>query len=277
MVGLTRNGVGAVLVVFAATLMASPGEAQEGEESAPVETATPTPTPPEEPEEEGEPAATEAATPTPAPTPEVMPPANGTAAGGVPATAPAAAKPKERRFGDVNTMEVGGTIELQGGRIAYDDFGGNTSRSIEFSPRVGAFVARNFQLFGQLSFGSELTEYDSGARESRGFFGIGGGAGYYFDLGGALVGPQAGIDFRSVRSSEKDVDGNELEVDITGALAGMALVAKVPIPRGGGLLTTGFYFNAASINVEASSGALSVEDDGTQTFYGTRVGYSIWF
>ena len=180
-------------------------------------------------------------------------------------------------YGSPGQIEAGGFFGIASQTITTEPEGGeeatDTVTVIQMDPTVGYYVADGLEVLGTLTLTNASIKFD-GADDpvTLNVIGLGAGAGYFVDLGAARIGPQVVVRYLT---GTFDFGGDLKQTDqFIGAQAGA--FAKLPI-GGGGVLAAGLVFDYDMMTRKFELGSAEAEAEGTETQFGARVGYFVFF
>jgi hypothetical protein len=180
-------------------------------------------------------------------------------------------------YAKAGQLEAGGTFGIVSQTETTKPDGGgseteDTVMAIQVDPTVGYFVANGFELLGQLHLTQATLEFDGvDDKATLTEIGLGAGAGYFLNLGIARVGPQAILRF----GTGNFVFGDLKQTDsLLGAQVGG--FAKVPV-GGGGVIAAGVVVDYDTITRNEDNGVGDRDSEGTNTEFGVRLGYFVYF
>lgn len=180
-------------------------------------------------------------------------------------------------YGTAGQLEAGGffgiasqteTIKPEGGGPE----GENKFTVMQIDPTVGYFVSNGFELLGTMhvqNISADIEGFSDTITLNE--IGLGAGAGYFVNVGVARIGPQAILRFGTSAIAVGDFEQAD---GLFGAQVGG--FAKVPI-GGGGVLAAGLVVDYDTIARTNDDGTNKFDSEGTNTQFGARIGYFVFF
>lgn len=180
-------------------------------------------------------------------------------------------------YGTPGQIEAGGFFGIASQTATTKPEGGDETKDsltvIQLDPTVGYFISDGLELLGTLHLTNASLKFD-GADDPVTLtqIGLGAGAGYFVNMGFARVGPQVLLRF----GTDTTDFGSDTSLSDQRLGAQVGAFAKLPV-GGGGVLAAGLVFDYDTVGRKIEFGALDSESEGTETEFGARVGYLVFF